>query len=72
MCNTSALNYRPLSAAQMPIWRAEMLHRHTSPWTQLTVVRLRGPVDPDRLERAIVTVIERHPALRTRVRVRVQ
>lgn len=69
MPDSSAPSGRPLSTAQLPIWRAEVLHRHTSRWTQMTVVRLRGPVDPERLERAVAAVIERHPALRTRVRV---
>lgn len=58
---------RPLSPAQMPIWRAEVLRRHTPRWTQTTVVRLNGPVDPDALERAIAAIVARHPALRTRL-----
>ncbi len=59
---------RPLSPAQWPILRSEVLHRDTSRWTQLTVVLMRGAIDPDRLSRALDTVIARHPALRTQIR----
>ena len=61
------LHWRPLSPAQLPIWRAEMLRRQTPRWTQVTVITLHGPVDPDRLERAINAVVARHPALRMRL-----
>ena len=59
---------RPLSPAQWPILRSEVLHRDTSRWTQLTVVQMRGAIDPDRLSRALDTVVARHPALRTQIR----
>lgn len=61
---------RPLSPAQLPIWHAEVLHRHTPRWTQMTVLRLTGSIDPTRVERAINTVVARHPALRTRLQLR--
>jgi len=64
---TTASRPRMLSPAQLPIWRAEVLHRHTPRWTQITVVRLSGPVDPARLEQAIGVVVARHPALRMRL-----
>lgn len=51
----------------MPIWRAEVLRRHTPRWTQTTVIRLHGRLDPDALDRAIAVVVARHPALRTRL-----
>ncbi len=63
-----ALAWRPLSPAQLSIWRAEMLHRHTPRWNQVTVIRLRGAIDPDRLEAAVNAIVTRHPALRTRLR----
>lgn len=58
---------RPLSLAQLPIWRAEVLRRGTPRWTQMTTIRLQGVVDADRLERAIGVIVARHPALRTRL-----
>jgi len=61
---------RALSSAQLPIWRAEMLHRHTPRWTQMTVLRLRGAVDRNRLEQAIGAVVAHHPALRMRLRLK--
>lgn len=65
--NSAAVRWRPLSPAQLPIWRAEVLRRQTPRWTQTTIVRLTGMVDPDTLEQAIETVLARHPALRTRL-----
>ncbi len=59
---------KPLSPAQVPILRSEVLYRDTSRWTQLTVVRMHGAIDPDRLSRALDAVVARHPALRTQVR----
>ena len=61
---------RPLSPAQLPIWHAEILHRNTPRWTQMTVLRLTGLIDPSRLEHAIDTIVARHPALRTRLQLR--
>lgn len=58
---------RPLSLAQLPIWRAEVLRRGTPRWTQITTIRLQGAVDVDRLEGAIGRIVARHPALRTRL-----
>ena len=58
---------RPLSSAQLPIWRAEMLYRNTPRWTQVTVVHLHGAIDAKRLEQAIGAVVARHPALRTQL-----
>lgn len=54
----------PLSAAQLPIWLAEMLRRGTSRWTQVGVVHLEGPLDPARFEAAIVQAVAHYPALR--------
>ena len=64
----SILRRRPLSPAQLPIWRAEVLRRGTPRWTQLTIVRMQGSIDPDQLARAVDTVVARHPALRTLIR----
>ena len=61
---------RPLSPAQLPLWRAEMLYRHTPRWTQMTVIHLHGSVDADRMERAIDAVVARHPALRMQLLLR--
>ncbi len=62
------LGRRALSAAQVPIWRAEMLHRSTPRWTQITVISMHGKLDPERMVRAVDTIIARHPALRTQLR----
>lgn len=67
MSSPAASDLRPLSAAQLPIWRSEMLYRNTPRWTQMTVIRLSGTVDADRLEQAIDAVVMRHPALRTEI-----
>jgi len=65
--SSAAMRSRPLSPAQLPILRAEVLRRDTPRWTQVTIIRLNGPVDPETLERAIETVVARHPALRTQL-----
>lgn len=63
---------RRLSPAQLPIWYAEMLHRNTSRWTQVTVATLHGPIDPDRMEEAIRAAVAYYPALRTRISLEVR
>lgn len=67
MEDTVEVRPRPLSSAQLPIWHAEILHRNTPRWTQITVLRFTGSVDAERLARAIQAIVQRHPALRTRL-----
>lgn len=58
---------RALSFAQLPIWHAEVLHRGTPRWVQVTIVSMRGSLDIDRLESAIAAAVAHYPALRTMV-----
>lgn len=57
---------RDLSRAQERMWFLERLHPHTSAYNVPTVIRLRGELDRDALERAIGELTERHAALRSR------
>lgn len=55
-----------LSRAQERMWFLERVHPHPSANSVPTVIRLRGPLDRDALERAIGALVERHAALRSR------
>jgi len=55
-----------LSRAQERTWFLERVHPHPSAYNVPTVIRLRGELDRDALERAIGTLVERHAALRSR------
>lgn len=63
----TVIERRNLSAAQQAIWLAEILYRGTPRWTQITVIRLAGPVDLDRLEMALHAASGHFPATRTRL-----
>ncbi|WP_433040538.1 non-ribosomal peptide synthetase/MFS transporter [Dactylosporangium sp. CS-033363] len=56
----------PLSFAQERLWFMDQLVPDTAAYIVPIVVRLRGPVDPDRLQAALDAVAARHEALRTR------
>lgn len=55
-----------LSRAQERMWLLERFHPHPSAYGVPTVIRLRGELDRDALERAIEALVERHAALRSR------
>ena len=56
----------PLSFAQQRLWFLDQLERGHTAYVVPLAMRLAGPLDPDRLERALRAVVARHEALRTR------
>ncbi|MER5646070.1 amino acid adenylation domain-containing protein [Streptosporangium sp. NPDC002524] len=56
----------PLSPAQEPLWFMEHFTPGTSTYTLPVAVRLRGPLDVDRLREVLGTLTERHESLRHR------
>ncbi len=61
---TQPVDY-PLSGMQQPLWLYEQLEPGTSIYNNPLRLRIRGPLDRGRLERAIAAVVARHDALRT-------
>jgi hypothetical protein len=57
---------RPLSAGQESLWLLHRLAPDSPAYSILTAVRIRGPLDERLLDRAVRTVAERHPPLRSR------
>ncbi|PTA46536.1 non-ribosomal peptide synthetase [Micromonospora sp. RP3T] len=57
----------PLSFAQERMWVMDRMRPGTAAYTIPVAVRLRGPVDVARLDRALSLVISRHEPLRTLV-----
>jgi amino acid adenylation domain-containing protein len=55
----------PLSSAQRRIWLAHMLAPDSPAYNMPIALRLRGPLDPDALQRGLDAVTARHEALRT-------
>ena len=55
----------PLSSAQRGIWLSQMLAPDSPAYHMPIALRLRGPLDPDALQRGLDAVIARHEALRT-------
>ncbi|MGW7365539.1 amino acid adenylation domain-containing protein [Streptomyces sp. NPDC054841] len=55
----------PLSYDQEGMWLQEQWHPGTAVYNVPIGLRLRGPLDPVRLEHAVQTVVARHDALRT-------
>ena len=56
----------PLSFAQQRLWFLDQLERGHTAYVIPLAMRLRGPLDPDRLARGARAVVARHEALRTR------
>ncbi|MER7577014.1 amino acid adenylation domain-containing protein [Streptomyces sp. NPDC126514] len=56
----------PLSFAQERLWFMDRFVPDTTAYTVPQAVRLRGPLDPERLERALRRVVARHESLRMR------
>lgn len=57
----------PLSFAQERLWILSRLGLASAAYNVSRVVRVRGELDPDVVRRALVEVVRRHDALRTRV-----
>ncbi|MEV4286822.1 amino acid adenylation domain-containing protein [Nonomuraea bangladeshensis] len=55
----------PLAAAQRRLWFLDRLHGPSDAYTVPLVLRLREPLDPAVLRRAVGDLMERHEALRT-------
>ncbi|HST62687.1 MAG TPA: condensation domain-containing protein, partial [Longimicrobium sp.] len=55
----------PLSFAQQRLWFIEQLEPGSTAYHMPSALRLRGPLDPRALERALGEVVRRHEALRT-------
>ncbi len=56
----------PLSSGQQQMWFLSRLEPDSWEYTAPVVLRLRGTVDADRLQRALARVVGRHEILRTR------
>ncbi|MDR2031482.1 MAG: condensation domain-containing protein, partial [Azoarcus sp.] len=56
----------PMSYSQEQLWFLQRLEPEMTAYNLPRVLRLRGPIDADALERAFRAVIERHAILRTR------
>ncbi|HEV3048982.1 MAG TPA: condensation domain-containing protein, partial [Longimicrobium sp.] len=55
----------PLSFAQQRLWFIDQLEPGSTAYNMPSALRLRGPLDPRVLERALGEVVRRHEALRT-------
>jgi amino acid adenylation domain-containing protein len=55
----------PLSFAQQRLWFIDQLEPGSTTYNMPSALRLRGPLDPGVLERALGEVVRRHEALRT-------
>ena len=55
----------PLSTSQREIWFNQMLHPGVPIYNIGGYLRIRGPVDPGRFEKAVGRVIRQNDALRT-------
>ncbi|MEV0521002.1 amino acid adenylation domain-containing protein, partial [Nonomuraea sp. NPDC050405] len=56
----------PLSAAQERLWFLHRLDPGDASYNMYVVRRLRGPLDPEALRRALTALLARHESLRTR------
>ncbi|MFI9360984.1 condensation domain-containing protein [Kitasatospora sp. NPDC053057] len=56
----------PANAVQQRFWTIDRIPSLRSAYLIPTVVEYTGPVDPEALQRAVDTVLARHPALRSR------
>ena len=57
----------PLSAGQEALWFLHQLAPSSGAYTIASALELHGAIDTEALERSLRAVIERHPALRTRI-----
>ncbi|MEU9504677.1 amino acid adenylation domain-containing protein [Micromonospora sp. NPDC048170] len=64
---TGARRSAPLAPQQEGLFLLHQMYPHCSAYHVPALLRLHGPVDLDRLDRAVATVLGRHAALRTRV-----
>jgi amino acid adenylation domain-containing protein len=55
----------PLSSQQRSLWFLQQFDPSNSSYNESKVVRLRGPIDGAKLEKAIRALVERHKVLRT-------
>ncbi len=55
----------PASSAQERLWFLDQLESGTAVYSIPQALRLRGPLDLERLRRAVQTVVDRHESLRT-------
>ncbi|MFI7144148.1 amino acid adenylation domain-containing protein [Nonomuraea sp. NPDC050022] len=56
----------PLSAGQERLWFLHRLDPDDASYNMYIVRRLRGPLDPEALRRALTALLDRHESLRTR------
>lgn len=59
----------PLSYAQERVWLAQLLDPEGTAYQMVVAIRIGGPLDGDRMERALRSAWSIHEALRTRVEV---
>ncbi|WP_405094522.1 amino acid adenylation domain-containing protein [Micromonospora sp. NBC_01412] len=64
---TGARRSAPLAPQQEGLFLLHQMYPHCSAYHVPALLRLHGPVDLGRLDRAVATVLGRHAALRTRV-----
>ncbi|MCX4386328.1 amino acid adenylation domain-containing protein [Micromonospora peucetia] len=64
---TGARRSAPLAPQQEGLFLLHQMYPHCAAYHVPALLRLHGPVDLDRLDRAVATVLGRHAALRTRV-----
>ncbi|MEQ4304353.1 amino acid adenylation domain-containing protein [Plantactinospora sp. B6F1] len=60
----------PLTYPQERLWLLEQMYPGRGAYYEVFAVRLDGPLDAGRLERALAAVVRRHEALRTAIRCR--
>lgn len=65
MAGTRALESAPLSHIQEQLWLVEQLAAGGSMYSEAVALRLRGPLDPDAVERSLGEIARRHDVLRT-------
>jgi amino acid adenylation domain-containing protein len=56
---------RPASRGQQALWFLDQVHRGAPIYAVPVCYRIRGPLDLDRLDAALTTIVARHEALRT-------
>ncbi|MEU3567375.1 acyltransferase domain-containing protein [Kitasatospora sp. NPDC036755] len=59
------LELAPASHGQASLWFMQMVAPEAVPYNFMVTARIRAAVDEEALERAVLAVLDRHPALRT-------